>query len=368
MGYQPRFSYTDEIVLMLSNLEYHRALINSKPIPLHIAVNLRYQAKLKSTHYSTAIEGNPLSIHNVEEAIKQRSGDTEDRHAQEVRNYWRALTFLSKSKYLKVDISEDFIRVLHRIIEVRGPGRRGKRSTYRGQTPPGYLFCVRDDSTGEIDYIPPAYEEVPFLMTDLVEWIKTVKDMPIPIKAAIAAYQLVTIHPFDDGNGRLARALALYILMEGNYDLNGFFSVEKYYAKNLQLYYDSLQMGLPISYYEGRNNPNLTPWIIFFLKTMVEAYESISASTIRIHEATQGKLLELSSKEIKLLQLALRFEGRLLTLSLISEWFGISKRTVQDWVKDWIAIELLEPASGSTRITSYKLGKRYRDLKLEDVD
>lgn len=368
MAYQPRFNFTNEIVALLSRIEYHRGMINAKTLPLHVSENLRYRAKLKSTHYSTAIEGNPLSIQQVEDIIKQRTWETESRHAQEVRNYWRALTFLNKSKYLKVEVSEDFIKRLHRIIEVRGPGRRGKRSEYRGKTPPGYLFSIRDSVTKEIVYIPPSYEDVDRLMSDLVEWIRAEKSISVPIKAAIAAYQLVTIHPFDDGNGRTARALAFYLLMMGNYDLNGFFSVEEYYSKDLQLYYDSLQMGLPVNYYNGRNDPDLTPWITFFLKTMAEAFEAISTSAIRLQEAAQGKLLELSRKEIKLLQLALRFEGRPLSLEIMAEWFDVTKRTMQEWVKDWVAIGLLMPASGSKRITSYRLGERYKDLKLEDVN
>lgn len=367
MAYLPRFNFNNEIVKLLSQIEYYRGLANAKTLPLHVSENLRYRAKLKSTHYSTAIEGNPLSISQVENVIKQRTGETEGHHAQEVRNYWWALSFLSKSRYLKVDVSEDFLKRLHRIIEVRGPGRRGKRSEYRRETPPGYLFSVRDSVTKEIAYIPPSYEDVPGLMSDLVEWIKAEKSLTVPVRAAIAAYQLVTIHPFDDGNGRLARALALYILMLGDYDLNGYFSVEEFYSNNLQLYYDSLQMGLPVNYYDGRNDPDLTPWITYFLKTMAEAFKAISASTIRLHEAAQGKLLELSRKEIKLLQLALRFDGRPLSLEIMAEWFEVTKRTMQDWVKDWVAIGLLAPASGSKRITSYRLGERYKDLKPEDI-
>jgi Fic family protein len=367
MPYKPKFSFTPEIISLLSKIEYLRGSITGKQIPLHIEKDIKFRARLKSTHYSTAIEGNPLTIGEVESVIKQRPGETESRYAQEVRNYWRALIFLNKSVKIKI-ISEDFIKRLHRIIEVRGPGRRGKLSEYRVATPPGYLFCVRDNVTGEIDYIPPAYEDVPKLMAELVTWINTDHSLPTPVKAAVATYQLVTIHPFDDGNGRLARALALFILMQGGYDLSGYFTVEEYYVKNIQLYYGSLQMGLPVEYYNGRNDADLTPWIIFFLNTMAEAYENIANTANRLHEASQGKLLELSKKEIKLLHLALRFEDRPLTLAVMAEWFEVTKRTMQEWVKDWLEIGLLQPASGTKRITSYKLGERYQCLKLEDIN
>lgn len=368
MTYQPRFDFTSDLVNLLSKIEYHRGLVTSKTLPLHISEKLKHRAKVKSTHYSTYIEGNPLTMHQVEEIVSRRPDKSENYHTQEVRNYWRALSFLNKAKLKKLPITEEFIKKLHRIIEVRGPGRRGKMSEYRGATPPGVLFCVRDSSTGAVEYIPPYWEEVPGLMKDLVDWIRKEKTLPVPIKAGISAYQFVTIHPFDDGNGRLARALALYILMLNEYDLKGYFTVEENYAKDLQTYYNSLQMGLPISYYEGRNNPNLTPWIIFFLSTMADSFEDIAQSAVRLHEAAKGKLLELSKREIQLLQLALRFEGRSLSLELMAEWFVVSKRTIQEWVKDWVEIGLLEPASGTQRVTSYRLGERYKDLRLSDID
>ncbi|WP_273485320.1 Fic family protein [Desulforamulus ruminis] len=367
MAYQSRYDFTNELVNLLSKIEYFRGLVTSKTLPLHISEKLKERAKIKSTHYSTFIEGNPLTLHEVEEVVNRRPDQSDSYHMQEVRNYWRALSFLNKAKLKKLPVTEEFIKKLHRIIEVRGPGRRGKMSEYRGATPPGVLFCVRDNTTGAVEYIPPYWEDVPGLMKGLVGWIKREETLPVPIKAAIAAYQLVTIHPFDDGNGRVARALALYILMLHGYDLNGYFTVEENYAKDLQTYYNSLQMGLPVSYYEGRNTPNLTPWITFFLTTMAEAFEDIAQSAIRLHEASEGKLLELSKKEIELLQLALRFEGRLLSLELMAEWFLVSKRTIQEWVKDWVEIGLLEPATGTKRVTSYKIGERYKDLRLSDI-
>ncbi|GBF34104.1 filamentation induced by cAMP protein Fic [Desulfocucumis palustris] len=365
--YTPRFSFTQEIIGLLGRIEFVRGKLKDKKLPLHISSDLKQRARLKSTHYSTAIEGNPLTFREVEGLIKKRPEATEDRYAQEVRNYWRAMAFLRVSKAMKITVSEDFIKRLHRIIEVRGPGRRGKQSEYRGQTPPGILFCIRDSVTGEIDYIPPAYDDVPVLMTGLVHWIDKAVDIPVPVKAAIAAYQLLTIHPFSDGNGRLARALSLYILMVGDYDLNGYFSIEEYYFKDIQAYYGNLQMGLPVEYYQGRNNADTTPWITYFLKTMTEAFENIASSADRLHEATGGKLLELSRKEIKLLELALRFEGKPLSLETMANWFGVTKRTMQEWVKEWLTIQLLEPASGKQRITSYVLGVKYRELKFEDI-
>lgn len=106
------------------------------------------------------------------------------------------------------------------------------------------------------------------------KWILKEDILPIPIKAAILSYQFLTIHPFNDGNGRTARGLATYLLSIYGYDMKGFYSMEKFYAMDLDGYYKSIQMNLPVLYYDGRNNPaNLAPWIEYFVRIMALAFE-----------------------------------------------------------------------------------------------
>ena len=67
----------------------------------------------------------------------------------------------------------------------------------RGPMPPGVLFAVYDSKTGNPDYIPPEYCDIPGLLDELVEYVNTTDDHPLII-AAVVHYQLVTIHPFED--------------------------------------------------------------------------------------------------------------------------------------------------------------------------
>lgn len=85
--------------------------------------------------------------------------------------------------------------------------------------PPGVLFDVYDSQTGNPDYIPPEYIDIPDLLDELVEYVNTTDDHPL-IVAAVVHYQLVTIHPFEDGNGRTARLLSGYILDINRYGFN----------------------------------------------------------------------------------------------------------------------------------------------------
>lgn len=368
--FNPRFLYNHSIVKNLMSIERSKEIVNMLPLPPDVEKKLREDAKMKMAHYSTRIEGNPLNLAEVSQAILTRKDRQGARAEQEVRNYWEALSFLATSKKMKVGISEGFIKRLHSIIEVRGSGRRNTQSEYRGPTPPGVLFAVYDNVTGQPDYIPPESKDVPILMKEFVEWINSeeVRELPIPIIAAIATYQLLTIHPFEDGNGRTSRALATYILSIGGYDLKGFNSMEEYYVADLQGYYKNIQMDLPPLYYEGRHYPkNLAPWIEYFIRIMERAFQRVANLAKNQYEKQiDPKIKLLEPKERKLLRLLLSGSGTITPKEIATE-FNVQTRTITMWAVEWLEKGIIEPASGEKRIRSYKIGTNYMNTTLEEL-
>jgi len=97
--------------------------------------------------------------------------------------------------------------------------------------------------TGEIIFRPPENEEVPGLVKDLVEWVNSdeAKELDPILVAGVAHYEFVRIHPFVDGNGRTARALATLILYLRGFDTKQFFCIDDYYDSDRQAYYSALQ-------------------------------------------------------------------------------------------------------------------------------
>ena len=368
--YSPKFRYTHMSVKNLLSIERARVVVDMLPLPADVERKLRDRAKLSMAHYSTRIEGNPLDYSEAQKAILGRKDRRGAKAEQEVRNYWDALTFLATSKKLRIPITENFIKRLHSIIEVRSIGRRHKESQYRGAMPPGLLFAVYDNISKQPEYIPPEYNDVPILMADYIKWINSddAYQLPAPVKAAIATYQLVTIHPFEDGNGRTARAIATYVLSTDGYDLKGFNSMEEYYVEDLQGYYENLQMKLPPLYYDGRNNPDLSPWIDYFTTIMAKGFQRIAVlAQAQYQEQIHPRVRNLDPKEKIVLKLLLLKGGEITPKDIGDEFKSVNSRTITKWAQTWMEKGVLEAASGKKRIRSYRIGQEYANVNLEDL-
>lgn len=366
--FEPKFIYTNEMVKDLMRIEQCRTALDYLYLPTRVKQEFIYNAKMKKTHFSTSIEGNLLSYDQVERVIKKKEQGTKINAEKEVLNYWDALTFLEEECARKRKISVDFIKELHGIIVKKG--KSYKRTELRGAMPPGVLFAVYDNRTGIPEYIPPEWSDVEVLLNDLVEWYYTVGNLPVPLVAAIFHYQFATIHPFIDGNGRTSRALATYILMENGYDFKGFNSMEEYYATDLDGYYDSLQMGLPALYYDGRNNPpHLEKWIGFFIRIMALNAEKIYETALDANksEKTNPVVDKLSKRDKKMLRYVIENHISEIKTKDLADIFAVTPRAINKWCTDWCDRGILVPNRKKVRVTSYTLSEEFNNIELHEL-
>ena len=171
---------------------------------------LRKNSKKKSSYASNKIEGNPLTEKQADEAIERDEHKHFLKPEQEIRNYFLALNFLEEKLKRKEIFSKEMILEVQAMVE---KGASKDKIGLRGPMPPGVLFAVYDATTGMPDYIPPEYSDIPELLDELVDYVNTTDE-----------------------------------------------------------YYESLQMGLPVLYYSGRENPpHPEIWVDYFLR-MVELY------------------------------------------------------------------------------------------------
>lgn len=368
MPFAPHFTYTNSMVRHIGLIESARAVVDVLPLPPDRALWLRQAARQRATRNSTRIEGNTLNRTQVEQAVLS-FGKTQTEMQQEVRNYWRALEWIEEQIEVRRPFSEDFICELHSIVLVRGHGRRGTKTTYRVEECP-----VVDSASRTIDYAPPKPGDVPELMRGLVSWLRSeaATELPGPVRAGLLAHRFVTIHPFMDGNGRTARALATAELWRGGYEMKGFLSLEEYYTADLQAYYDSLQMGLPVHYYGGRNDPDHTPWLEYFLASMAQAAESLRARAVALynpverpiqlweglHRVQQQLLTRLMTRGINSTSEEWNF-----TPTEVVEWFGVSCATAKEWLDKWRDDRFVEPVKPEAkRIRHYRLTEAWAKL------
>jgi Fic family protein len=353
MPYQ--FTFTSDIVRALQAIEHARAEVTLTFLPPGVIEELRLRARVKSTHFSTRIEGNRLTLAETEQVvIEGRQFPGRERDMLEVQHYFEALAQVEKWVEQGLPITEERIQKLHALIYA---GKRARPTTYRdGQN-------VIRDGAGGLVYLPPEAQDVPGLMSDLVSWIMRAEgDQPIPIIAGMAHYQFVTIHPYFDGNGRTARALATWILYRGSYDLGRFYSLEEFYIQDLQGYYDALVTHPHHNYYEGRAEADITPWLTYFLNGMAKVFESVakevretSVAGIRTDDALLRKLDRRGRMVLGLFE-----RQEKITTNEAALVLGLSTRQVRDLLNDWVAAGWLEVGDSSRKARSYCLSAEYR--------
>jgi Fic family protein len=230
-----------------------------------ISAPRRWSGLLRRTTFARAVQGsNSIEGYNVtlDDAIAAVQGeeplDPNDEAWLAVTGYRDAMTFVLQ----KVDdpyftLSEEVLKALHFMMLkydlTKNPGR------WRSGP-----ILVKDEKTGDQVYEGPPAESVPGLMSELIASINRASDASVPVivQAAMAHLNLVMIHPFSDGNGRMGRCLQTLVLARSGVISPTFSSIEEYLGRNTQGYYDVLaEVG------QGGWNPgrNAEPWIRFCL-------------------------------------------------------------------------------------------------------
>src|SRR5512143_1620838 len=152
--WNPHYSLTSLIARCLMDIEAARAVVEHTPLTPAVRDELRRRARLRSTHYSTRIEGNRLTLVEAQQVIEGQKTQFHgrERDVREVRNYWNALLRVEEWAARQTPLTEDLIRQLHALVE-KGP--RTKSTPYRdGQN------VIREAASGSLIYMPPEAKDV----------------------------------------------------------------------------------------------------------------------------------------------------------------------------------------------------------------
>lgn len=190
-AYQPPFTITNEILAHVSSISEKVGRISAIS-NLEVKPHLRRNNRIKSIHSSLKIEANSLSLGQVRDVINGRTVLGEQREIQEVRNAYDAYERLCEIEPFSIESLKFFHGIMTRyIVEESGDFRRGEEGVFNGEE------CI---------FMAPPAQFVPQLMEDLFAWMKKERKNVHPlIMSSVFHYEFVFIHPFADGNGRMAR-------------------------------------------------------------------------------------------------------------------------------------------------------------------
>jgi len=294
--YSPKFSITNKILKNIGIIEASKEVIDHAPLLPYYEKQFKNEAMVRTVHYGTHIEGNELNLDQAEKVLSGQDVVARDRDIQEVINYRKAMEFLEETRGEGKGITEGLIKKLHNIT-VNKILPIEKCGEYR-QT----QVVIKNSHTGQVSFRPPEASTVSAQIKDLLAFIDRhhSSDIHPVLKSGIVHYELVRIHPFLDGNGRVARALSTLILFLEGYDIRKFFSLEEYFDSNAAEYYGALQ-SVAI---EG----DLTRWLEYFtqglaieLAKIKDKVEKISVDgTLRAKLG--GKPLMLSDRQLKIIE------------------------------------------------------------------
>ena len=189
--YKPPFTITNEILAYVSSISEKIGRISAIS-NLESKPHLRRNNRIKSIHSSLKIEANSLSLGQVRDVINGKMVLGEQKEIQEVKNAYAAYERFSEIQPFSIKSLKLFHGIMTKyVVEESGDFRRGEEGVFNGDE------CI---------FMAPPAQFVPQLMGDLFAWMKEEKNNVHPlIMSSVFHYEFVFIHPFADGNGRMAR-------------------------------------------------------------------------------------------------------------------------------------------------------------------
>lgn len=343
--FNPNFRYTNKIVNDLIKIAVTRELILNSPLVPKWEITLRREAIIRSAHASTSIEGNRLTIEQVSELALGREVMATLKDKQEVLNYLRVLEKIDELTDGKKITENDLLKV-HRMLTQETLENLADCGVYRNR-----YVVVANRLTGEVIFRPPSNEDVPGVMKDLIEWLSSseAKALDPVIEAGIAHYEFVRIHPFVDGNGRSARALATLIIYLRGFDTKQFFCLDDYYDSNGQAYYKALRT-------VDQKTRDLTYWLEYFVEGVKVSIEVVKErvtrlSSERLRRTKRGQIA-LTERQMKIVEFI--NQNGTITNRNVRDMFKISDRAALKEIRKLVDLKIIRQ-EGKGRSLSYML-------------
>ena len=252
--------------------------------------HLKNIATVRSVGASTRIEGSKMSNEEVKALLSNLEiKKIEERDAQEVVGYFEVLKLISEN-YNEIEITESNIKNLHNLLLKHSDKDQWHKGDYKQHS--NAVEATLPDGTKQIIFqTTNAGFETEDAMRKLIEWYNSETEIHPLVKSAIFSYEFVSIHPFQDGNGRLSRLLTTLLLLKNGYKWIQYVSFEHEIEIRKSEYYQKLR-----HCQAQRPNEDITEWINFFFSALLNIQEQLMKKL-----EVKGVKAKLSPKEKSIL-------------------------------------------------------------------
>lgn len=349
------FSYDKEKVLSaLANVRYMQGKLLGRMC--NLGFSLREEAMLTTLTLdvlkSTEIEGELLNKEQVRSSIARRLGLNVSGLVNSTRNVDGVVEMmLDATQRYNEPLTEERLFGWHAALFPTG--WTGMYRIEVGQYRSGEMHVVSGAMGKEIiHYEAPKPEFLPNAMKKFIDWLNTESPLDTVLKAAIAHFWFITIHPFDDGNGRIARAITDMLLARSDGSSQRFYSMSNQILNDRKAYYDILEK-------TQRSDGDITGWLMWFIQCLdgaLNSNENILESILakaRFWDTHAQTLLNKRQKRM-LNKLLDGFDGKLSS----GKWAKITKcstDTALNDIKDLISKDILRKTDEGGRSTNYEL-------------
>ncbi len=244
------------LIRNLAEIRAFAGVIQGIPLPPYVERRLHALNIMRAVRGTTGIEGTELSEEEVEAVIDTPEGTPvlsggREREERETRNAHALMQYVETilRDGPALPLTESLIRRFHVVLT--------DGIAYPNNEPGRY----RAANVTAGDYRAPEHTDVPALMSGLVSWLNEGpgRELDPVVRAVVAHFLLVSIHPFGDGNGRTSRAVESFLLYQAGVNARGFYSLANYYYQRRPEYVQLL------NYVRFASDPDVTPFVEFAL-------------------------------------------------------------------------------------------------------
>lgn len=309
---------------------------------------------------SSQMEGASTTRKVAKEMLRKQS-KPQNKGQQMIVNNYSTIKYLVDHKQSPFSIEE--LKVIHHNISSKTLDNPEDEGRFRTDN----ATMVVNNITGEIAHTPPSFDEIEGLLMELCDFANNDQSEtfihPI-VKGIIIHFMLAFIHPFIDGNGRTARSLIYWYLLQKGYWLTEYLSISRIIYKNKSQYEKSFL-------YTEYDNLDLSYFILYNLKTMKQAYEELKVyldhKTSQQNSIIQYRFIPgINERQAQILKIISENSSSVLTAKELSSRFAVSMRTARTDLQLLVEKGFLMELPLNKRLIGYIKSGEFENLILKN--